>query len=57
MKTFECKNIGMNCGFKTTANTEDEMLAKIAEHAKTVHHMDKIDDETMAKVREAIKDE
>jgi predicted small metal-binding protein len=47
----------MNCGFKTTANTEDEMLAKIAEHAKTVHHMDKIDDETMAKVREAIKDE
>ncbi|MCL4411568.1 DUF1059 domain-containing protein [Candidatus Marsarchaeota archaeon] len=55
-KTFACRDIGMNCGFKARANSEDELMKKIAEHAKTAHNMQQIDAGTMAKVKAAIKD-
>jgi hypothetical protein len=34
MPSFACKDIGMACEFKTTAQTEAELMKKIAEHAK-----------------------
>ncbi len=54
-KTFACKDIGMQCGFKTEAASEAELMPKIAKHAKEVHGMDKIDDTTMKKIKAAIK--
>ena len=42
-KQFACKDIGMNCGFKTEANNEEELMVKIAQHAKEVHNMSQID--------------
>ncbi|MGC8676498.1 MAG: DUF1059 domain-containing protein [Candidatus Micrarchaeia archaeon] len=53
--SFACKDIGMDCGFTATANSEEELMAKIAEHARTAHNMQSIDDATMAKVKAAIK--
>jgi predicted small metal-binding protein len=54
-KTFACKDIGMTCGFKAKAKTEDELMQMIAKHAKEAHNMATIDAETMAKVKKAIK--
>ncbi|MGC9037783.1 MAG: DUF1059 domain-containing protein, partial [Candidatus Micrarchaeia archaeon] len=53
--SFACKDIGMDCGFTATASTEDELMAKIREHARTAHNMQSIDDATMAKIKAAIK--
>ncbi|MBE5729385.1 DUF1059 domain-containing protein [Candidatus Parvarchaeota archaeon] len=53
---FACKDIGMTCGFKTSAKTKEELMPKIAEHAKTVHGIDPIPPDLMKKVEAAIKE-
>ncbi len=55
-KKFACKDIGMSCGFEARANSEQELMGKIAAHAKKVHNMSEIDPATMAKVKAAIKE-
>ncbi len=53
--SFACKDIGMDCGFTATANTEEELMQKIAEHARTAHNIQHMDDAMLAKVKAAIK--
>jgi predicted small metal-binding protein len=55
-KEFACKDIGMNCGFKAKAKTEEELLTQIAKHAKEAHNMNEISPEVMQKVKASIKD-
>jgi predicted small metal-binding protein len=52
---FKCKDIGVDCSFKAKAKTEEELMAKIAEHAKGTHNYDPIPDEILNKVKKAIK--
>ncbi|MGC8628901.1 MAG: DUF1059 domain-containing protein [Candidatus Micrarchaeia archaeon] len=53
--SFACKDIGMDCGFTATASTEEELMQKIAEHARTAHNIQNMDDALVAKVKAAIK--
>jgi len=53
MPSFKC--IAKNCPFETSAPTEAELMKKIVEHAKTVHNMDPMPPDIMAKVKAAIK--
>ncbi len=55
-KKFKCADIGMKCGFEATANTTDELMPKIADHAKAAHGMTEIPKDILAKVQAAIKD-
>lgn len=55
-KEFACKRIGMECGFTTTAESETELMKKVAEHAKSAHNMNSIDSATMEKIKKAIRD-
>ncbi|MCW6159792.1 MAG: DUF1059 domain-containing protein [Candidatus Micrarchaeales archaeon] len=55
-KAFACKDIGMSCGFKARADSEEELMSKIAAHAKKAHGMATIDAATMAKVKAAIRE-
>ena len=55
-KRFACKDIGMACGFEARAVSEQELMGKIAAHAKKAHGMSEIDQATMAKVKAAIKE-
>ncbi|HEV2161865.1 MAG TPA: DUF1059 domain-containing protein [Stellaceae bacterium] len=50
-----CKDVGVDCGFTAEAATEDELLKKVAQHAKDAHGMTSIDAATLAKVKGAIK--
>ena len=52
---FKCADIGMACGFETTANTKDQLMTQIATHAKQVHNMTTIPTDVMTKVQAAIK--
>ena len=56
-KTIRCKDVGMDCDFEARAETEEEILQKVAEHAGAVHDMTEIPAEVLAKVRAAIRDE
>ena len=56
-KIIRCRDVGMDCDFEARAETEDELLKKVAEHAGTIHDMKEIPEEVLAKVRAAIKDE
>jgi predicted small metal-binding protein len=55
--SIACKDVDVksNCNFVATANTEDELLSKVAQHAKEAHGMTAIDADTAAKVKAAIK--
>jgi predicted small metal-binding protein len=56
-KTLACSDVVSGCGAKFKGETEDEILAQAAQHAKNAHGMEKIDDQTLAAVRGAIKSE
>jgi len=56
-KVLRCSDVGMDCDFKAQAETEEELLKKVAEHAATAHDMKEIPEEVLAKVRAAIRDE
>jgi len=50
-----CKDVGVDCSFTAEAATEEELLKKVAQHAKDAHGMTNIDAVTLAKVKDAIK--
>jgi len=47
----------MDCDFVATGETEQDVMAKAAEHAQKDHGMDKIPNEVLEKVKSAIHDE
>jgi predicted small metal-binding protein len=47
--------VGTNCSFTAKAETEEELLKKVAQHAREAHGMTNIDAATLAKVKGAIK--
>jgi len=55
MPSIKCKDVGMDCDFEATADTEDELMKKIAEHAAEVHDMKTIPPEVIEKVKRAMK--
>lgn len=54
MSSFKCRDIGMDCDFEAKAETEDELMAKIAEHADQAHDMKPIAPDVMDKVKQVI---
>jgi predicted small metal-binding protein len=45
----------MACTFTASAPTEDELMKKIAAHAKSVHQIDPVPADLAAKIKKAIK--
>jgi predicted small metal-binding protein len=56
-KVLRCKDVGFDCGFEIRADTEEELMEKVALHAAEVHDMTEISDEVAAEVKAAIQDE
>ncbi len=55
-KALRCSDVGFDCGFEAQADTEEELMKKVAEHAAEVHDMKEISEEVAAKVKAAIRD-
>src|SRR5216684_2101623 len=49
--------LGSSCDFIARAETEDELMKQVADHAKNVHGMNEIPPEMTEKVKGAIHDE
>ena len=56
-KAYGCRDIGMECEWKTRGETEGELLRLIGDHMAQVHQIIDTPAELLVKVREAIKDE
>ena len=56
-KSLKCTDVGMQCSWEGHAETEEELMVKLKEHASNVHQMKEIPPEVMQKVKAAIKDE
>ena len=56
-KTLCCRDVGVDCDFKASGESNEEILQKAAQHAKDAHRMDTIPPELAAKVQAAIRDE
>lgn len=39
MKHLKCSDVGFDCDYEITAETEQEVLEEAAEHAKEVHNV------------------
>jgi len=55
-KMLRCRDVGVDCDAVIRAKTEEELMKKVAEHAKKAHGMSKIPPELAKKVKAAIKD-
>jgi predicted small metal-binding protein len=57
MKVVRCRDVGVDCDFEAQGQTEQEVLMKCQEHARTAHGMDELPAELTAKVKAAIREE
>jgi predicted small metal-binding protein len=56
-KHIACNHVVPGCTFTASAATEDELLAKVAEHAADAHSVTEVTPELAAKVQAAITTE
>jgi predicted small metal-binding protein len=56
-KQLKCRDAGFDCETEITAESEDEVMAQVAEHARTVHGMSDADlQQSEGAIRGAIRD-
>jgi predicted small metal-binding protein len=55
MKTFCCKDCGMECTFQITGRDERRVSHEVIEHMHLAHGMEAISAETMMKIYSAIR--
>jgi predicted small metal-binding protein len=56
MKVVHCRDIGFDCEGVVRAETEEEVLRQVAEHARKVHDVE-VTPELAQQVKDLIKDE
>lgn len=55
-KELHCSEVIEGCDHVIRGESEEEVLAKGARHAREAHGVEEVDEETEAKVRAAIRD-
>lgn len=53
-RELRCADLGMNCSWSVKAATDEEVMKKAADHAARVHHLTKIEEPMLARVKQAI---
>lgn len=56
MKTFACRDVGMNCEWTTTGKDENEVMSKASEHGRMTHGLTDMPRELVDKVKGAIRE-
>ena len=55
-KSISCKDAGKDCGWSTTAETEEELLAKTTEHVKDSNPELQVNEELTKNITSLIKE-
>ena len=56
-KVLYCNDLVPGCSFEARGDSEEEIMAEVADHIATVHYMADISDEILAMVCAAIHEE
>jgi len=56
-KVVHCRDVGFDCDGVVRAETEEEAFQRVAEHAKTVHGLERVSPEVVEKVKSVMRDE
>ena len=56
MKILRCRDAGFDCEHEVRAESEEELLPQVAEHAQTVHNVE-VTPELVEQVKSLIRDE
>jgi predicted small metal-binding protein len=56
VKSFACGTVVEGCDGVVRGETEDEVLAAAAAHAKEAHGMDEVPDDVVAAIKAGIRD-
>ena len=56
-KVVDCREVGFDCEGVIRAETEEEALKLVAEHAKEVHGIQEVPPEVVEKVLSVMRDE
>lgn len=56
MKSLSCRDAGVDCDWKTTGETDEEIMQKAQKHAREDHGMMEIPKEMADKAKAAIKE-
>jgi len=54
-KRLSCRDVGADCDFVACGTTEEEVMGKVAEHARLHHNMSEISKELQDKTRSSIR--
>ena len=55
-KSISCADTGADCSWSVTAETEEEIMSKVAQHAKEKHEDMEVTPELVAKIKSHIKE-
>ncbi len=55
-KRIDCADMGMDCDYRAQADTEDELLALVVDHARRVHGIEEVTPEMQQQVQAVIRD-
>ena len=56
MKSIACADIMSGCDFTAEAQTEEELLQKVAAHAKEAHGVNEVTPDLVAQVKSKIRE-
>lgn len=56
MPSYRCRDVGIDCRFEAAADTEEELMRIIEEHAGKAHDMKTIPPDVMKKIKKAIRE-
>lgn len=55
-KLIRCADVGLECDYEAWAETEEELLQMVADHAHHTHGIDEVTPELQQKVLAAMRD-
>lgn len=56
-KVVHCRDVGFDCDGVVRAESEEEAMRMVAEHAKDVHNIERVPPEVAQRVREVMREE
>ncbi len=55
-KSISCSDAGKDCGWSATAETEERLMGKVADHVKMEHKDIELTPENISKIKSLIKE-
>ena len=55
-KVLKCREVGLDCNFVARADTEEEIMKQVTEHANTTHGVKDLPEDVVSRVLSVIRD-